>query len=125
MESRIIESTKSGEESQESTVQLPHTTDIIAYNVDKTMKTIDNIMLGGHHTPHLCPRHTQQVTQVNGHASVFNPMERYMAETEAEQSAVYHGCYEGTLSITKPCTCAEVLSVGMKSSSNMSSTDGH
>ncbi|KAJ4303487.1 hypothetical protein N0V90_002382 [Kalmusia sp. IMI 367209] len=112
-----------GNKSQDSIVHPTHTADASAYNVDKTMEAIDKIMQEGIHASQLCPWHTQQVTHTNEHAPGLDPMERYMAEAEAEQSAVYHGVQEGTLSITKACTCAAVLSAATHSTSKTSSVE--
>ncbi|KAF2791862.1 hypothetical protein K505DRAFT_363435 [Melanomma pulvis-pyrius CBS 109.77] len=112
-----------GDKFQDSIVHPVHTADASAYSVDKIMEAIDSIMLEGAHASQLCPWHTQQVTRANEHVLGFDPMERYMAEAEAEQSAVYHGVQEGTLSITKACTCAAVLSAAMNSTSKISSVE--
>lgn len=101
-----------------------HAADSFAYSVDKSMKAIDNIILEDFHMSQLCPWHTQQVMCTNKHGAGMDPMERYMAEAETEQSAVYRGIREGTLSITKACTCAELLSAAKSSKSKVSSV-GH
>jgi hypothetical protein len=86
-------------------------TDTSAHSVDKTMEAIDTIMQKSLYTSQLCPWHTQQVTQANKSIAGLDPLQRYMAEDETEQSAIYHGVKEGTLSITKACTCAATLAV--------------
>ncbi|KAF2688342.1 hypothetical protein K458DRAFT_400550 [Lentithecium fluviatile CBS 122367] len=111
------------DKSQDNIVHPTHATDAFAYNVDKTMEAIDGIMLAGLHESQPCPWHTRQVSHENKHIRDLDPMGRYMAEAEAEQSTVYHGVQKGTLSITKPCTCAEVLSAAMNLASRISSVE--
>jgi hypothetical protein len=86
-------------------------TDTSAHSVDQSMEAIDAFMQKRLYTAQLCPWHTQQVTQADKSIAALDPLQRYMAEDETEQSAVYHGVKEGTLSITKACTCATTLSV--------------
>jgi hypothetical protein len=86
-------------------------TDTSAHSVDQTMEAIDATIQKRPYTSQLCPWHTQQVTQGNKSMASLDPLQRYMAEDETEQSAIYYGIKEGTLSITKACTCAATLSV--------------
>jgi hypothetical protein len=88
--------------------------DTSAHSVDRTMEAIDAIMQKRLYTSQLCPWHTQQVQQANKVTAGLDPLQRYMAEDETQQSAVYHGVKEGTLSITKACTCAATLLVGQQ-----------
>jgi hypothetical protein len=92
--------------------------DALADSVDHTMAAIDDIMRRGVYAPQLCPWHTQQV---NAPKTGLSPMERYMAETEIEQSAIYCRNQDGTLSLSKGCTCGAAFSAVMSSTSNISS----
>ncbi|KAF2648403.1 hypothetical protein K491DRAFT_722613 [Lophiostoma macrostomum CBS 122681] len=92
--------------------------DAVVDNVDETMTTIDDFMRRGVGVPQLCPWHRQQVMGTNAAVAGLSPMQRYMAETETEQSTVYYRALYGTLSIAKACTCGAALSAVMESTSS-------
>jgi hypothetical protein len=81
-------------------------------DVDNTMEAIDAVVMSPD-TDQLCPYHAHQVTQSGGLVTGLDPMDRFMMEDIVDQGSVYHRYEEGTLSITKACTCAEIISAKM------------
>ncbi|KAF2475823.1 uncharacterized protein BDR25DRAFT_193907, partial [Lindgomyces ingoldianus] len=56
--------------------------------------------------PHACPYHTQVLTLgPNGYKKDLSPMDRFLAEGPAEQSALFIRSDTGELSTNKRCTC--------------------
>jgi hypothetical protein len=86
--------------------------DNLADDVDRTMASVDNIRQSSQHTIQLCPYHENQTSQTGRSLTELDPMDRFLIHDVSEQSSICYGPQEGTLSITKPCTCDENIRVG-------------